>query len=81
VSLCDIFPSVLGRLRSRHGEEVLGERSRSSQLRLADDIGERVSRGWVSLARRVLKGDGHDVFLPSVRRSPSLGSSSEIPNG
>jgi hypothetical protein len=64
-------------------ELLLGERSRSYQLRLADNIGERVTRGRISLARRVLQSDhflassfsrnrerqGREVFA----RTPRLG--------
>jgi hypothetical protein len=48
-------------------ELLLGERSPSYQLRLADNIGERVTRGWISLARRVLQSDH---VLPPRSKEP-----------
>jgi hypothetical protein len=66
-------------------DELLGERSPSYELRLADNIGERVTRGWISLARRVLQSDhvlpprsqgtGKGKVARSSRVRPVLGGS------
>jgi hypothetical protein len=68
-------------------EELLGERSPSDELRLADNIGERVTRGWISLARRVLQSDhvlpprsqgtGKGKVARSSRVRPVLGGSTD----